>query len=337
MSRAAFLRLGFKRTELQKGSRLDQEACYGLMASLNQAFGPPRRHRRRRQSDVWKWAIKLSAVVRLSAKRGSNNKTATDNIAVRASSGTRRYWSSGMLRFALRGVPRSWRFQAALWSARLLAPVIRTTAPYRERRTMLIDGPVEIALYLILAGLVRHGIDFELRLRVLNFERFEAAVRSGRGVLLISPHGVFGLAFLRYLDERGYHASVVSPFAKPDYPLAPKVPVQVITPGRSFLFEVRERFRKGEVVGAMIDRAEAVEGHTFPVEVRDGTLHLASALIHVAENAAAEVIFLRSWVEDNAIVIELASPSSSPKGGAESIARDFAQFIQRHVSTGANR
>ena len=33
MSRAALLCLGFKRTELQKGSRLDQEACYGLVAS----------------------------------------------------------------------------------------------------------------------------------------------------------------------------------------------------------------------------------------------------------------------------------------------------------------
>src|SRR6202011_4253179 len=99
-----------------------------------------------------------------------------------------------------------------LWSARILAPLIRMTELYRQRRKFIVDGSVEIGLDLILAGLTRNGIDFEPRLRVFNFELVEAAVKSGRGVLVISAHGVLGLAFLRYLAERGYEASVVSPF-----------------------------------------------------------------------------------------------------------------------------
>jgi lauroyl/myristoyl acyltransferase len=245
----------------------------------------------------------------------------------------RRYWYSRMLGLALRCVPRAYRFQGAVWSARLAGPAIRATALYREQRKKLIDGPLEIALDLILSVLTRDGIDFELRLRVSNFNLFEAAVRSKTGVLLISPHAVLGVSFLKYLHERGYQVCVVSPLPDPHRFLVPNVPIELVSPGRTYLFEVRERLRKGEIVGAMIDRATAIERRTFPVETVNGTLHLAGALLEVAQNAGAQVVFFRSWVEGNAIAIELSSPSPASERTADSIARDFARFIQRHVSS----
>jgi hypothetical protein len=275
--------------------------------------------------------------MRLSEKPAPGKEATTSGIAQPDSSRQRRYWHSRALRFAIRVIPRSWRFRTALLCARMVPPLIRRTMPYRQRRKSIVDGPVEIALYIILAGLTRDGIAFDPRLRVVDFELFEAAVRRRKGVLLISGHGALGFAFLGYLAERGYQASVVSYYPDSHHLLAPKVPVPTVSPGRSYLFEVRERFRRGEVVGAMIDRAEAIEGRTVPVETHEGTLHVADALIQVAENAGAEVIFLRSWVESSAIAIELASPSQSPERNAKSIARDFAQFIQHHVSSGETR
>jgi lauroyl/myristoyl acyltransferase len=244
----------------------------------------------------------------------------------------KRRWYSRILGLILRCVPPGHRFQAAIWSARLAGPAIRATAMYREQGRKLIDSPLEIALGMILSALTRDGIGFELRFRVSNFDLFEAAAGSGTGVLLISPHAVFGFSFLKYLHERGYQVCVVSPSPDPHRFLAPNVPIQLVTPGRTYLFDVRERLRKGEIVGAMIDRAKPIEGRTFPVETGDGTLHLAGALPEVAQNAGAQVVFFRSWVEGNAIAIELSSPSPAPERNAESIVRDFAQFIQRHVS-----
>jgi lauroyl/myristoyl acyltransferase len=260
----------------------------------------------------------------------SNSETAGPSGSPR----DRRYRLSRILRSALRAIPLRYRFRSALWAARMLVPVIRRTALYRERRKSIVDGSVEIALYIILAGLTRDGTEFEPRLRITGFELFEAALRSGKGVLVISAHGMLGLAFWRYLVERGHQASIVSP--APHYFLGRRVPIPIISPGRTYLFEIRERFRKGEVIGAMIDRARAKRARTFTVETRDGTVHLANALVQVAANATAEVIFLRSWVESGAIAIELAAPSPTPERDADSITRDFAQFIQRHVSTRAN-
>lgn len=249
-----------------------------------------------------------------------------------------------MLRLMLRLVPRRHRFSAALVCARLLTPVISRTAYCRSRRKSIVDSPLEISLYLILAGLTREGISYEPCLRITGFDLFEAKVKAGRGVLLISGHNVFGFAILNYLAERGYKASLVSYTPDPHRLLAPGVPTEVIAPNRSYLLQIRNRFRNGEVVGAMIDRSEAVGDRTFPVATAGGTVHLADALIEVATHAKAGIIFLRASVEEGAIEIELTRPrlpegdaKSDIKSDAKSIARDFAQFLQSHILRNTSR
>jgi hypothetical protein len=269
-------------------------------------------------------------VRRLSVETGSNSTTNDPD----GQPEERRHWLSRILRFGLRATPRRHRFRVALSCARQLAPLVQRTAYYRQQRKSLVDGPIDITLYLILAGLTRNGIAFAPRLRVSGFELFEAAVRLRRGVLLISGHNVFGFTILGYMAERGYKACQVSYTPDPHNLLAPDVAAPTITPGRSYLLEIRDRFRNGEVIGAMIDRAEAVGSRTFPIATAGGTLHLADALIEVAAHARASVIFLRASVGNDAIDIELSAPGSST-GDARSVARDFAQFLQGHIQRNA--
>ena len=241
-----------------------------------------------------------------------------------------------MLRLVLRLVPRRHRFWAALHCARLLTPVISRTSYYRSRRKSIVDSPFEISLYLILGGLTREGIGYEPWLRITGFDLFEAEVKAGRGVLLISGHNVFGFAILNYMAERGYKASLISYAPDPHRLLAPGVATEVIAPNRSYLLQIRNRFRNGEVVGAMIDRSEAVGDRTFPVATAGGTLHLADALIEVAAHAKAGVVFLRASVDKDTINIELTRPER-PGGDARSIAQDFARFLQSHIQRNASR
>ena len=230
----------------------------------------------------------------------------------------------------MRALPRSYRFRAAVFLARILMPVVRATKMFRERRTTVVETPMEIVLYSILNALGRAGTEFEPRVHVRGFELIETSIGSGKGVLLISARTMLGHAFVRYLVDHGYSVSLVSP--DPYRLFGRRTPVPTISPGLKYFMEVREHLRKGEIVIATPDRGRARRARTLSVKTREGTVHFATPLIEVAINAKADVIFMRTWLKNDVIAIELSPSSLSGEPEANAIALQYADLVRRHVA-----
>jgi hypothetical protein len=234
---------------------------------------------------------------------------------------------------AMGAIPRSSRFPAAVLLARLLVPVVRMTEMFRVRRTAVVETPVEIVLYAILNALTRAGTEFDPQVQISGSELIESSVRSGKGVLLIGTRTMLGHAFLRCLSDRGYSISLVSPV--PCLLFGSKAFVPTISPGLKYFFEVREHLRRAEIVVATPDRGRARRARTMSVKTREGTVHFATPLIEVAINAKADVIFMRTWLKDDVINVELSPSSWSDDPGAHDIAFRYAELVRRHVAARA--
>jgi lauroyl/myristoyl acyltransferase len=270
--------------------------------------------------------------VDLSADSGSQSKVTANAFAASAIRHRWPVWHAALraLGMTMRALPRSYRFPAAVFLARLLMPVVRTTKMFRERRTTVVETPMEIVLYSILNALGRAGTEFEPRVHVRGFELIETSMGSGNGVLLIGARTMLGHAFVRYLADHGYPVWLVSP--DPYRLFGKRTPVPTISPGLKYFLEVREHLRKGEIVIATPDRGRARQARTLSVKTREGTVHFATPLIEVAINAKADVIFMRTWLKNDVIAIELSPSSLSGEPEANAIALQYADLVRRHVA-----
>jgi lauroyl/myristoyl acyltransferase len=243
------------------------------------------------------------------------------------------FWHAALrfLGVAIRTLPRSYRFLAAVFLAPLLVPIVRTTTMFGNRRRSVVETPKEIVLYSILNELARAGTEFEARVHVKGLELIEASIGSGKGVLLISARAMLGHAFVRYLVDQGYSVWLVSP--DPRSLFGSKMPVPTLSPGLKYFLEIREHLRKGEIVIATPDRSRATPARTLSVETPEGTVHFATPLIEVALNAKAVVVFMRTWLKGAVVSVELSPSSLSGEPDANAIALQYADIIRHHVAT----
>jgi hypothetical protein len=278
------------------------------------------------ESDAFKRVDGLSADSKVQGKETANAVAAT-KIRHRWPA-----WHAALrtLSLLMRALPRSYRFPAAVFLARLLMPVVRTTKMFRERRKTVVETPMEIVLYSLLNALGQSGTEFEPRVKTTGFALIETSLGSGKGVLLIAPRTMLGHAFVKYLDDHGHRVWLVSP--DPYRLFGSKTSVPTISPGLKYLLKVREHLRKGEIVMATPDRGRASRARTLSVETREGTVHFATPLIEVAINAKADVIFMRTRLEKDAIAIELSRPSLSGESETHAIALKYADLVRRHVA-----
>jgi hypothetical protein len=237
------------------------------------------------------------------------------------------------LGIAMRALPRSYRFRTAAFLARLLVPVVRSTEMFRVRRTSVVETPVEILLYSILDALGQARTEFDPQVHVDGFASIESSIASGKGVLLISARTMLGHAFVRYLVDHGYPVSLVSPDRCRVFGSRTFLPT--IAPGLRYFLEVREQLRKAEIVMATPDRGRARRARTMSVKTREGTVHFATPLIEVALNANADIIFMRTWLKDDVINVELSPSSLSADAEAQDIAFQYAELVRRHVASRA--
>lgn len=202
---------------------------------------------------------------------------------------------------------------------------------FRERRKSVVETPLEIVLYSILRALEQAGTEFDPRMHVRGFELIEASIKSDKGVLLISPRMMLAHAFLRYLADQGYSAWLVAPHPYPLFGRRTTVPT--ISPTVKYFLEVREHLKTREIVMATPDRGRAwARGRTLSVNTLEGTVHFAPPLIEVALNAKANVIFVRTWLKDDVITIELLPSTLSGEPAANAIALQYAELVRRHVA-----
>ena len=106
----------------------------------------------------------------------------------------------------VRLLPRRWRFRAAQLLAHAAEPFLRGTEAVRAQRRAKIDGPAEIALYLVTNALTVNGTLFDPIVTIDGYDDFVCICREGRGVLLVQPHAV-----LTHLPFRIFHDDGLAP------------------------------------------------------------------------------------------------------------------------------
>jgi lauroyl/myristoyl acyltransferase len=230
----------------------------------------------------------------------------------------------------MRAVPRRFRFSAAVMAARVLSPLIRRTDTYREQRQLRMDGILEIALQRALDSMTRHGTPFDPIHPYIGTEKLQAAMRSGQGILLAAPHAMLSYLVLRHIHDLGGAATSIA--GDPRFRvLGTNIPATAIRPSPTYLLDVRNRLRRGEIVGAMLDRDAGTPRHTVEFETAAGPVIISDALIRLAVRCNAQVVFTTARFERGRVIgyLDVPEPTSA---SAEEITQDFIRFVQTHVS-----
>ena len=225
--------------------------------------------------------------------------------------------------YCFRVFPMSRRFPAAVNVARWLEPVVRRTQAYADRARLQTDDLRETSLDLLLMMLTRHGTTFRPQLRVDGAEHLPPP--GTRPILVVSPHTMLSMLFLRYLEDEGY-----APFVIAEYPglriPGTRAPARTLSESPSLLFKVRRLLAEGQAIATMIDRDGPRRRHAT-VSGRDGQLFVSEACLRLALRLDAQVVFLATRMDDDSnIVCRLDSPSRQARRVPHLIA-EFAAFV----------
>jgi hypothetical protein len=234
---------------------------------------------------------------------------------------------------ALRLAPRHRRFGLILMIASAAVPLLRRTSAYRQQESIGFDGPREIALHFMLNALTRNGTRFDPLVRVSGFEEFERAYAAGKGVLVVGPHAALTLLMIRLFLDRGFDPIVISP--DPEMRAGgTTVTVRTIQPSPTFLVRTRSRLRRGELVCAMPDRAEHRGARTVEFATAGGRVIVAPALLHVAAQCGARVVFTEVHADGRSVVAGTISVPDDTSSG-DAILEEFKQFVRARASARA--
>jgi hypothetical protein len=228
-----------------------------------------------------------------------------------------------LVALGFRVVPRQLRFRAAIALARLIEPIIRRTYTYECRNRHGTDGIREICLELILMVLTRYGTSFDPIVDLEGVEQLPS--RAGGPLVVISPHTMLSILFLRYLEDTGYEPLVITPDQTLRTPGTRRA-ARVLCPSASLLLQVRRHFKAGHTIAAMIDRGEP-ERRSVAIASSGRTLHVSEALVKLAIRHDATVLFLGTkMTRSGRVVSRLARPSHNESVG--SVLADFVQFVE---------
>src|SRR5207253_748203 len=119
-----------------------------------------------------------------------------------------------------------------------------------------IDRGDEIALHYALSIMTHSGAMFDPEMSVDGAEKFDAAWKKGRGVVVVAPHALLSLLLFRYLHDIGCVPTIVS--ASPSVHIyGRRLVVRALQPSPATMFCLRSALRSGGVVCAMIDQQQA--------------------------------------------------------------------------------
>jgi lauroyl/myristoyl acyltransferase len=193
----------------------------------------------------------------------------------------------------------------------------------------MMETPSEVALQMVLRTLDRVGTAYDPIVRVHGAEPFAIAREAGRGLLMIGPHAALSKLVVRYLCDQEYSPIIVVAdlmrFGGMQRP-----PRQILT-SPNFLVRVRTELRAGSIVGAMADHEPDTSHRAFEVQTPAGPVLLSDGLIRIAQKCGSAILFIASALSDDGVVHIYLEPPSPSSQSVESIANDFAAFVQSHV------
>ena len=231
---------------------------------------------------------------------------------------------------AMRLVPRSLRFGAAVLVARAAVPLFRRTRAYQVQLMTNVDGPHEVTLHFVLNALTKNGARFDPVVTVRGYEELKRAHAAGKGVLVIGPHAALTLLLVRLFHDDGLEPVVITPDPRMRVG-GTTVTARTVQPSPTFLVKTLSRLRRGEVVCAMPDRAEHHGARTIEFATANGRIIVAPALIEVAARCGAEVVFAEVHVEGGRLAGTIAAPAPVSAGAAGALTEDFMAFVRGHV------
>jgi lauroyl/myristoyl acyltransferase len=237
------------------------------------------------------------------------------------------------LAYAFRVLPERLRFRAATLVARWLEPAIAITPAFAARAKLRTDDLREISLDMLLMMLTRHGTTFRPALRIDGPEHLPP---PGAGpVLVVSPHTMLSVLFLRHLEDAGYEPFVIAAYPGMRIP-GTRNRARVLGPSPALLLKVRGILAEGGMVTAMIDR-DRPERRNSSVETMGGPVFVSDALLQLAVRCAARIVFLATKMDDaSCVVVRLSAPSGDTDHVAAIVAQ-FADFVDGAQLIGAIR
>jgi lauroyl/myristoyl acyltransferase len=191
------------------------------------------------------------------------------------------------------------------------------------------DGAREFALFGLLDSMTCYDTPFDYGGRVEREDLVTRAMRQGRGVLLVTAHGTLSLLVTRFLFDRGIPSLIVT--AGPGLRIAgTSITADTVTPSATFMLRIRSWWRRGGLVGAMVDGPGTREAVTY--QTAAGPAHLSLPLLNLATRCGVPVVFLASRADDDCgVVITFGAPSAEACGDAREIVRELAVFLAEHV------
>ena len=227
----------------------------------------------------------------------------------------------------IRLVPRRHRFRSAVRLWRAVALAVRQTHHFRQLVHAKLDTPKEIALHILLHVMTTNDVQFDPDIAIDGYEGFLDAVRSGRGLLLVSPHASHSLTMLRTFHDDGLRPFVIGPDPRMRI-RGTTVTVETLQRSRTFLVRARTKLREGRLVCTMLDRAEH-EPNTTVFDTARGPVVFAPALLHVAAGCGAHVAFCETHLEGSRFRGRIVLASSGTGEGCE---REFVEFVRSAIS-----
>lgn len=228
---------------------------------------------------------------------------------------------------AMRAVPRTHRFDAAILVAPTFIPLLRWTKSYREQHRMGFHSHREIALYLLLNALTKNRTAFDPSFVVDGYNHLEQARKTSKGVLVIGHHAALTVLMVRFFHDKGLDPVVITPDSGLRVP-GTLTPARTVLPSPMFLVQLRSRLRHGELVCAMPDRAEHhTGGRTKEFTTPTGQIIVAPAMIEVASRCGAEVLFTEAKLSGRQLAVKIVAPTQNASSFAE-VVNEFISFVR---------
>lgn len=225
---------------------------------------------------------------------------------------------------AFRLLPRSMRFGAARRIALAMAPLLRRSA-YYARRPSLLDGPREEALRMVLRTMTRAGVEFDVDLDVRGRE-----LLPEEGVLVVSGHFLLNVMMTRWIHDAGRHfvAGLGGP-REPMFVAGTRVPLDHVFSGPQVFLQLRKKLAAGAVAFITIEVAVEQEGWVA-VDTVVGRRYVSPATFAYAARTGTPVLFAATHLDEGGrLVVAYERPGSNDPQG---MTREFCGFLARQVA-----
>jgi hypothetical protein len=212
-----------------------------------------------------------------------------------------------------------------------LQPVFLRTKAYRVREHLRTDSIRETSLDLVMMMMMRHGVEYDPRVIVDGADVLPDP-SSSAPMLIALPHTMLSVLLPRVLRDRGL--STVGISADPIKIAGTRTDARILVPSRKLLLTVRELFRNGEIVSAMIDRGEA-EPRNVSVSTLRGEFLISTPLLDLALRHRVRVLFASAMLDARGnVVMTFVAPPQNDDTTVDDLLGAFASFIDTYVHRG---